>query len=129
VRNPVLWVVPYAGHGTIAGQVYGPDGELLYDQDISAIDRATGRVVRTTTSYAFADTNSDGVPDIVADDVWQENFVLADVPEGRYQVVTRIDGTRVSQIVDVFEGTTSFVTLELPEEATPQDSPEDAAAE
>ena len=119
-RNPVLWLVPYAGHGTIAGRVIGLDGEPSYDQDISAIDRSTGRVVRTTTSYAYADTNRDGQPDILGDDVWDENFVLADVPEGRYQVVTRIEGERVARIVDVFEGTTTFVELSLPEDVTPQ---------
>ncbi len=128
-RNPVLWVVPYAGHGTIAGIVVGRDGEVLYDQDISAIDRQTGRVVRTTTSYAYADTNRDGEPDIRSDDVWQENFVLADVPEGRYQIVTRIESTRVTRIVNVFEGTTSFVELSLPEDVTPQAPAEAASAQ
>ena len=120
VRNPVLWVVPYLGHGSIAGRVYGPDGELLADQDISIIDRQTGRIVQTTSSYIPADTNRDGISDINPDDVWQENFAVGDIPEGRYQVVTRIEGTRVARIVDVYEGTTSFVELALPEEATPQ---------
>lgn len=120
VRNPLLWMVPYVGHGVVAGRVIGPDGDVLDDQDISIIDRATGRVVQTTTSYIRADTNRDGISDIVPDDVWQENFAAGDIPEGRYQVVTRIDGTRVSRIVEVFEGTTTFVELKLPEQATPQ---------
>ena len=119
-RNPQLWMVPYTGHGVIAGRVIGPDGDVLDDQDISIIDRATGRVVQTTASYVRADTNRDRISDITPDDVWQENFAVGDIPEGRYRVVTRIDGTPVSQIVDVFEGTTTFVELKLPEEATPQ---------
>ena len=120
VRNPVLWMVPYVGHGTIAGRVIGPDGELLADQDISIIDRQSGRVVQTTSSYIPADLNLDRVSDINADDIWAENFAVGDIPEGRYQVVTRIDGQRVARTVDVFEGTTSFVELRPPEEATPQ---------
>ncbi|MBN1965424.1 MAG: M23 family metallopeptidase [Anaerolineae bacterium] len=123
VRNPILWLTPYIGHGTIAGRVYSPDGQLLADQDISVIDRVTGRIVQTTTSYIPADTNNDRVSDINPDDVWQENFALGDIPEGRYQVVTRIDGQRVARIVDVFEGTTSFVELELAPETTPQSPP------
>lgn len=120
VRNPVLWVVPYVGHGTLAGRVYGPDGELLADQDISVIDRETGRIVQTTTSYIPADINQDGVSDINPDDVYQENFAVGEIPEGRFRVVTRIDGQQVSRSIDVFEGTTTFVELALPEEATPQ---------
>lgn len=123
-RNPVLWIVPYIGHGTIAGRVVGFDGELLADQDISVIDRQTGRIVQTTTSYIPADTNRDGISDITSDDVWNENFALGDIPEGRYQVVTRIEGMRVAHTVDVFEGTTSFVELAPPEEATPQPADE-----
>lgn len=124
VRNPVLWIVPYSGHGTIVGRVYDPEGELLGDQDISIIDRQTGRVIQTTTSYVDTDTNNDFSSDIVGDDVWQENFAVGDIPEGRYTVVTRIDGTRVSRVVDVYEGTSAFVELALPEEATPQAPPE-----
>jgi murein DD-endopeptidase MepM/ murein hydrolase activator NlpD len=120
VRNPILWMVPYAGQGIIAGRVIGPDGELLYDQDISIIDRSTGRVVQTTTSYVVVDTNNDRIPDINHDDDWDENFAVGDIPEGRYQVVTRIEGLRVSRQVDVYEGTTTFVELYLPEDATPQ---------
>ncbi len=120
VRNPVLWMVPYVGHGTIAGRVFGPDGELLADQDISVIDRQTGRIVQTTTSYIPADINQDGVSDINPDNVYGENFAVGEIPEGRFRVVTRIDGQQVSRAVDVFEGTTTFVELNPPEEATPQ---------
>jgi hypothetical protein len=120
VRNPILWMVPYSGHGTIAGRVVGADGELLFDADISVIDRESGRVVQTTTSYADADTNRDGKTDILSDAVWQENFAAGDIPAGRYRVVTRIDGVPVARFVEVFEGTTTFVELAPPESATPQ---------
>ncbi|GAB4574086.1 MAG: hypothetical protein Kow0077_18870 [Anaerolineae bacterium] len=120
VRNPLLWMVPYVGHGVIAGRVIGPDGGVVDDADISIIDQATGRVVQTTSTYIRADTNRDRISDITPDDVWQENFVAADIPEGRYRVMTRIEGIRVSRIVNVYEGTTTFVELSLPQEATPQ---------
>ncbi len=126
VRNPLLWMVPYVGHGVIAGRVIGRDGELVEDQDISIIDRRTGRVVQTTSSYVWVDINRDGLSDVLPDDEWNENFVAGDIPEGQYQVVTRIDGVRVARLVQVYEGTTTFVELALPE-ATPQPAPEDAA--
>jgi len=122
-HNPLLWMVPYMGHGVIAGRIIGPDGEPLEDQDISIIDRRTGRVVQTTTSYVNVDINLDGISDIVPDDAWSENFVAGDIPEGQYQVVARIDGTRVTRLVEVYEGTTTFVELALPEDVTPQPAP------
>jgi len=120
VHNPVLWMVPYVDYGTIAGRVIGPNGQLLTDQDISVIDRATGRVVQTTTSYIWRDNNEDGFSDVNSDPSWGENFALGDIPRGRYQVVTRIDGQRVARLVDVVPGTTAFVELALQPEVTPQ---------
>jgi murein DD-endopeptidase MepM/ murein hydrolase activator NlpD len=114
--NPVLWMVPYVGHGVIAGRVADRNGEMLLDQDITLRNWATGLVEDTTTSYVFLDTPSD----VNSDPVWNENFVFADVPVGRYEVVTSIDGRRLSKIVDVQEGTTSFVDLELEDIATSQ---------
>lgn len=128
VRNPLLWMVPYVGHGVIAGRIVGLDGELLDDQDISIIDRRTGRVVQTASSYVRVDINKDGLPDVVADDAWNENFVAGDIPEGQYQVVARIDGMRVTRLVEVYEGTTTFVELAPPEQATPQPAPAEAGS-
>ncbi len=105
--NPVLWMVPYVAHGVIAGRVTGLRGEMLQDQTITVRDWRTGMVTDTTTTYIFEDTGSDVNPD----PVWKENFAVGDVPVGRYEVIANIDGLRVSQIVDVLEGTTAFVEL------------------
>jgi murein DD-endopeptidase MepM/ murein hydrolase activator NlpD len=109
--NPLLWMVPYVGRGVIAGRVTGVRGQLLDDQTITVRDWRTGLVVDSTTSYVYYDS----VNDVRADPIWQENFVVADVPAGRYEVITNIDGQRVSQIIEVAEGTTSFVELAPPE--------------
>jgi murein DD-endopeptidase MepM/ murein hydrolase activator NlpD len=113
--NPLLWMVPYVAHGVIAGRVTGPRGELLQDHNVTIRDRRTGLVVQSTTTYIYLDNGSD----VNADPLWQENFVVGDIPVGRYEVVTTIDGQRVSRIVDVLEGMTSFVDLALQEAATP----------
>ncbi|MBL8162982.1 MAG: peptidoglycan DD-metalloendopeptidase family protein, partial [Anaerolineae bacterium] len=113
--NPLLWMVPYVAHGVIAGRVTGPRGDLLQDHTVTIRDRRTGLVVQSTTTYIFLDNGSD----VNSDPLWQENFVVGDIPVGRYEVVTTIDGQRVSRIVDVLEGMTSFVDLALQEAATP----------
>jgi len=105
--NPLLWMVPYVGTGVVAGRVTNARGDLLQDQTVTVIDRRTGLVVQSTTSYVYLDNGSD----VNADPLWQENFALGDIPVGRYEIVSNIDGQRVSKIVDVAEGMTSFADL------------------
>lgn len=120
--NPLLWMVPYVGHGVIAGRVVGPNGNVLQDQNVTVMDNRTGLVISSTTTYVLLDNGSD----VKSDPLWQENFVLGDIPVGRYQVITNIDGQRVVERVDVSEGMTTFVDLALKESSatvTPTASP------
>lgn len=105
--NPALWMAPYVGTGVIAGRVTDSFGNDIIDADITIRSRATGQVVNTTTTYTFLGT---GV-DVNEDPEWRENFVAGDVPAGRHEVVADIGGLRVSAIVNVVEGTTTFVEL------------------
>lgn len=107
--NPILWMVPYVGHGVVAGRVTDSRGEPLQDQTVTLRDFGTGLIVQSTTSYIFLDSGSD----VNRDPLWQENFAFGDVPAGRYEVITNIDGVRVSARVDVVEGATSFAELIL----------------
>jgi murein DD-endopeptidase MepM/ murein hydrolase activator NlpD len=117
--NPLLWMVSYVGHGVIAGRVMGPRGDLLQDQTVTIRDFRTGLVVQSTTTYIFLDNGSD----VNSDPLWQETFVVGDIPAGRYEVITNIDGLRVSELVDVSEGMTSFVELALTEQEVPEVTP------
>lgn len=105
--NPALWMVPYVGHGVIVGQVLDRDGNLVQDADITVRNRSNGLVQDTTTTYIQLGTSFDVNPD----PTWEENFVVADVPVGRYDVIATINGERVIRQVDVIEGTTVFVEL------------------
>jgi murein DD-endopeptidase MepM/ murein hydrolase activator NlpD len=117
--NPLLWMVPYVGHGVIAGRVTGPDGSLLSNETVTVREWKTGLVTDTTTTYIFDNTPDD----VNSDPLWKENFVVADVPVGKYVVVADVDGRRVSKTVEVTEGTTTFVDLSPVEPATPQSAP------
>ncbi|MBL8153867.1 MAG: M23 family metallopeptidase [Anaerolineae bacterium] len=117
--NPLLWMVSYVGHGAIAGRVMGPRGDLLQDQTVTIRDFRTGLVVQSTTTYIFLDNGSD----VNSDPLWQETFVVGDIPVGRYEVITNIDGLRVSELVDVSEGMTSFVELALTQQEIPELTP------
>lgn len=114
--NPVLWMVPYVGTGVIAGRVINRSGDLVMDADVTIRSRATGQVVDTTSTYVYQNTGVDVNPD----PVWQENFAVGDIPVGRHEVIANVGGETVSAIVNVIEGTTTFVELSLAAPATPQ---------
>lgn len=110
--NPLLWMVPYVGHGVVAGRVVDEDGDFIDDITVTLRNRATGLLHPATgTTYVFDGT----VNSVNADPVWRENFVINDVPVGRYDVITTIDGLRRVVQVDVLEGMTNFVELRPPE--------------
>src|SRR5690606_25458603 len=117
--NPVLWMVPYVGTGVIAGRVTDQFGDLVDNAEVTVRSRATGQVSGVTSTYIFENS----LIDVNPDPRWQENFVVGDVPVGRHEVVAVIGGERVSTIVNVVEGTTTFVELSLarpPTEAAPE---------
>jgi hypothetical protein len=105
--NPLLWMVPYVGTGTIAGRVLDRSGAPVMDADVTIREFARGLVIDTTTTYIFQGTRID----VNSDPAWGENFVVGDVPVGRYDVIAVIDGERVTARVNVIEGTTAFVEL------------------
>ncbi len=105
--NPVLWMVPYVGTGVIAGRVVDERGELAQDADVTVRNWATGLQQDTTTTYVYTNTESE----VNADPNWGENFAIGDVPVGRYQVIVTLNGQRIVELVNVYEGMTTFVEL------------------
>lgn len=120
--NPVLWMAPYVGTGVIAGRVTDAGGRWVMDADVTVRNWATGLNTDTTTTYIFQNTSID----VNSDPVWDENFVVGDVPVGRYTVIANIDGQSVTRIVNVIEGTTTFV--EIAPGQPPTDQPADGGS-
>lgn len=115
--NPVLWMASYVGTGVIAGRVTDISGNLVMDADVTIRNWATGLNVDTATTYIFQNT----AIDVNSDPVWRENFAVGDVPAGRYEVIANIGGESVRRIVNVVEGTTTFVELSPGVPPTPSD--------
>lgn len=111
--NPVLWMASYVGTGIIAGRVVDRSGREVMDVDVTVREFARGLVTDTTTTYIFQGT---GV-DVNADPQWDENFAVGDIPTGRYEVIANLDGERLTGMVNVIEGTTSFIELRPPSNA------------
>jgi murein DD-endopeptidase MepM/ murein hydrolase activator NlpD len=113
--NPILWMVPYVGNGVIAGRVIDRSGLLVPDAPITIRSRSSGQTVRTGTSYIILDTGFD----VNSDPNWNENFAVADVPVGRYDVIATIYGERVVKPIEVLEGMTSFIEIGPLDDAAP----------
>jgi murein DD-endopeptidase MepM/ murein hydrolase activator NlpD len=120
VYNPLLWVAPFLEHGVVAGRVIGSNGEFV--DDVLVTLSRNGRVVQTTTTYMKPKKPGQRSGwEVVPDPVWQENFVISDVPAGEgYQVSVTIGGRRFEETVNVQTGTTNFVVLGFEIAATPQ---------
>lgn len=120
VLNPLLWIVPYVGHGVVAGRVTFSDGSLAEDVTVTLAQR--GRVVQTTSTYLApkrSPTQRSGW-EVNPDPIWQENFAFGDVPAGDYTISVTLNGRRYAQDINIRAGTTNFVELGGRLAATPQ---------
>jgi murein DD-endopeptidase MepM/ murein hydrolase activator NlpD len=103
VRNPDLWLAPYIGTGVIAGRLAYDIDSPVNDALITLREWNTGEVIHQTQTYTG--------PGVNADDNWQENFVIPNVPMGRYLVEAEYDTVRWSGEVNVIDGLTNWVEL------------------
>ncbi len=102
-RNPVLWMTPLAGRGTLVGRYADARGNQFHGALVD-IYRADGSLLLETETYGH-----DKWPPVNSDDEIGENFSVGDIPVGDYTV--RINGQPLVQRVTVVEGKLSFVEL------------------
>jgi murein DD-endopeptidase MepM/ murein hydrolase activator NlpD len=104
-RNPELWLRPLPGKGTIAGRLLDSQGQLIPQHPITVYHQETpNQPWQDVTTYPSGEVN--------ADETWEENFVLGDMPVGHYVVKTYVNGHLYTAEVSVREGETSFVVVE-----------------
>jgi len=114
-RNPALWLVPFEGWGTIAGRFVDKNGRFITGAPVTIKPVNVETAVRTQLTYAAV---------VQSDDVWRENFVVADLPAGKYEVqLTGIDNIRYERDIEVYPGQTSFVIISTNFEFTPPPTP------
>ncbi|MCL4870507.1 MAG: peptidoglycan DD-metalloendopeptidase family protein [Anaerolineae bacterium] len=103
-RNPSLWLAPYEGWGVLAGTFTDSRGRPIQDGVIVVtalnVNHPT-RVVRTYLSDA-----------VTPDDYWQENFVVADLPAGRYRVNLFVADRGYERIVELLPGRTNYIAVQ-----------------
>ncbi len=102
-RNPILWMTPLPGRGSLAGRYLDARGNPVRGALVD-IYRADGSYLSETETYS-----RDRYPAVNADDDLGENFAFGDLPAGDY--VVRINAQKLSQRVTVQNGKLSLVEI------------------
>lgn len=115
--NPELWLAPPTGWGVLVGRVLDKDGKYISELPIEVYD-SSGRYY-PIVSYSTRSINMDPL--------YQENFVLSDLPAGTYTYAMNIDGERYIGVTDILPGQSAFVIVQegmekrnIPRTADPQ---------
>jgi murein DD-endopeptidase MepM/ murein hydrolase activator NlpD len=99
-RNPELWMVPAEGWGVLAGRVENTYGGELAEYLVQIRSLDTEQVWEVWT-YARGT--------VVKDEIYQENFVISDLPAGPYAVQIDFSGRSYVSYLYLPAGQTSTV--------------------
>jgi murein DD-endopeptidase MepM/ murein hydrolase activator NlpD len=101
-RNPELWLVPPEGYGVLAGRIEAADSWPLVNYPFHLIRVDTKTDLRLQT-YDGNVTHPDNI--------YQENFVVSDLPAGTYMIQTWVWWRFYNFTFEVAPGQTTFVLI------------------
>jgi murein DD-endopeptidase MepM/ murein hydrolase activator NlpD len=124
-RNPELWIAPPEGWGGLVGRITTDKDALVMNRLVEVTSLDTGRI---WTLYTYA-TNYRLLPD----DYYTENFVLGNLPAGRYEVAVPYASVWRRAEVEVTSGQFTYFNFRgldgyffaLPQEPLPANLPSD----
>ena len=124
-RNPALWMAPFEGWGTLAGRVVDRRGRYIPGAIIRVepvrVDVPSGITIPVRRQMTYVSL------DVQPDEVWQENFVVGDLPAGRYTLLIEVSGITYRRNVTIYPGQTTFeivsTTFDFVPTATPLPTP------
>ena len=99
-RNPELWMVPPEGWGVLAGQILDSSRRRITGQPVRIISLDSGQLWDVWT-YAPETVHSD--------EIYQENFVISDLPAGAYRVESDYVGKTFAAEILLLAGQTNLV--------------------
>ncbi len=104
-RNPILWMTPLPGYGSLAGRFTDAQGKLVRGAIVNIYRAdATEAFVVSTETYSI-----DKWPPVNSDEVLGENFAVGDLPVGDY--IVRIAGQPYARSFKIQNGKLTFVEL------------------
>ena len=115
-RNPALWLAPYEGWGTLAGRFIDRQGRPISGASLRVRPVDVDTAVRNQRTYDLV---------VHADEVWQENFVVGDLPAGRYELtITAPTGVFYQRDFSILPGRTHFEAIQTEFDFFPTPTPE-----
>ena len=105
-RNPELWVEPLSGTGTIVGMLMDSDGDPVPGARVYGVTKP----IPAESPFSFAETYMDKVH---PDESYSENFVIGDVPKGKYTLHASVNGRSSSVEVHVQAAKVTRVKMRL----------------
>lgn len=99
-RNPELWTVSPEGWGTVAGKIMNTWGYAMQERLLRLTNLDTGD---TWDAWTYRrDT-------VLADDFYDENFVIGDLPEGAYEIYISYWGAPFRAQFYLYPGQTNVI--------------------
>lgn len=99
-RNPVLWMAPFEGWGTLAGRFSDSRGRLIANAGVSV--RPVNRQTAVRAQYTYVDEG------VTPDDILRENFAIGDLPAGDYILLVTFNGNTYRRDITIYPGQTTF---------------------
>jgi hypothetical protein len=118
-RNPALWLAPFEGWGSLAGRFIDNGGRMIHGALITVrpVNVESGISVPTRRQRTYSNTG------VNQDDVWEENFVVSDLPAGEYTLFLEVGGNQFRRNVRIFAGQTNFVVMQADFKFVPTSTP------
>lgn len=121
-RNPALWLAPFEGWGTLAGRVVDRRGRYIPGAIITVqpirVDVPSGITIPVRRQMTYVSTA------VQPDEVWQENFVVGDLPAGRYTLLIDIEDITYRRTITIYPGQTTFEIISTTFDFIPTPTPE-----
>ncbi|MFQ6001082.1 MAG: M23 family metallopeptidase [Anaerolineae bacterium] len=103
--NPELWLRPLPGCGTIVGRLIDAQSKPI-PETLITVHHAESPEQRWQEIFTYP------LEEVNPDEEWRENFVLGDVPEGTYILMTRVEGKLYQREVVVVAGEIVLAIME-----------------
>lgn len=103
-RNPMLWLAPYEGWGVLAGRFIDNRGRMIRGALVQVTPLNVSATQRAVRTYMSQSVNSD--------EIWRENFVVADLPAGRYTVAISANNRVYRRVMEIQPGRTNFMVVQ-----------------
>jgi murein DD-endopeptidase MepM/ murein hydrolase activator NlpD len=106
-RNPELWLALLPGTGMLAGRIVDARGNNYAGQvNVQRIENGLLNPLSVASAMTYATKE---LQPVNADDLWQEQFAVGELPAGDYRLTLLFNGTIYEQVIKIEAGRLTWV--------------------